>query len=560
MKNIEIPIGKRTKKYRFFEILPGMISVGAIVLLITLSFFNPLLAALFVLLLVLTMFVKAIGIAFRTIQGNIVLRKSSQVDWAQWLSELENPAKYAKLREHDLKSRKFGHRNHALNLQKLSEVAGEFPKPSEIINAVIIPFVDESYEVLRSTFDNLIESEYDLKHLIMVLTYEERAGEKSVETANRIQKEFKKHFKDFLITQHPKKLRPDEFLGKGSNITFAGKIFAKYIKEKKIDPENVIITTMDCDNRPDKKYFSYLTYEWIMTPNRQRASFQPVCLFTNNIWDAPAPMRVIATGNSFWNVISSMRPHTLRNFASHSQGMAALIGMDFWSTRTIVEDGHQYWRSYFYFDGDYEVVPLRMGIGQDAVLSDNLRKTLKAQFIQLRRWAYGASDVAYVADRLFQSKKKRTVKFWPTFGRFWRLIDGHITLAVMAPIVALGAWVPLFINSEASRNIIVHELPQTVGRIQQVAIIGILVTVILSLILLPPRPKRYRKSRGVMMVLQWFLMPVTAIVYNSAASYTSQVRLMLGLYMEKFDVTEKVVRDDSARKKANRRLERSEES
>ncbi len=91
-----------------------------------------------------------------------------------------------------------------------------------------------------------------------------------------------------------------------------------------------------------------------------------------------------------------MRPHILKNFASHSQPLAALEGMDFWSTRTIVEDGHQYWRSLFYFEGKYSVVPIRVPIYQDAVIGDTLGETLKAQFIQLRRWDYGASDVAYV--------------------------------------------------------------------------------------------------------------------------------------------------------------------
>ena len=39
--DIEIPLGKRTKKYRFFEMLPGMLSYGAIILLIILSMVNP---------------------------------------------------------------------------------------------------------------------------------------------------------------------------------------------------------------------------------------------------------------------------------------------------------------------------------------------------------------------------------------------------------------------------------------------------------------------------------------------------------------------------------------
>ena len=181
-------------------------------------------------------------------------------------------------------------------------------------------------------------------------------------------------------------------------------------KNIKYESKNVIVTTLDADNRPHKRYFDYLTYEYIVHEDRKRLSYQPVCMFTGNIWDVPAPMRVIATGNSFWNIISSMRPHTLRNFASHSQPMDALEEMDFWSTKTIVEDGHQYWRSYFYFDGNYGVIPMYIPAYQDAVLSDTYWKTLKAQFKQLRRWAYGASDVPYVAVRIFS--KNRNVPFF----------------------------------------------------------------------------------------------------------------------------------------------------
>ena len=110
--------------------------------------------------------------------------------------------------------------------------------------------------------------------------------------------------------------------------------------------------------------------------------------------------------------------------------------MNFWSTRTIVEDGHQYWRSLFYLDGKYEVIPIRAPIYQDAVLSNTLLKTLKAQWIQLRRWDYGASDVAYVADYLFS--KKRKIPFLSLFPKFFRRLDGDVTLAAVAPIIMFG--------------------------------------------------------------------------------------------------------------------------
>jgi hypothetical protein len=262
----------------------------------------------------------------------------------------------------------------------------------------------------------------------------------------------------------------------------------------------------------------------------------------NNIWDVPAPMRVIATGNSFWNVVNSLRPHMLRNFAAHSQSLAALIDMDFWSTRTIVEDGHQFWRSYFRYDGHYDVVPLYIPIYQDAVLSDTYRKTLKAQFVQLRRWAYGASDIAYVASRLF--RRDSLVPRIDGISKFFRLLESHVSWASAPVILLLGAWAPLFINSESSRSIVAHQLPNIASSLQQFAMIGIFITVFLSFKMLPPRPERYKRHRNIWMLAQWLLMPVTSIVYSSAAAFYSQTRLLFGKYLDKFDVTEKVVKKD----------------
>jgi hypothetical protein len=306
------------------------------------------------------------------------------------------------------------------------------------------------------------------------------------------------------------------------------------------------VTTLDADNRPHPGYFAYVAYEYIVNPFRKHRSFQPIALYFTNIWDAPAPMRVIATGNSFWNITVSMRPHVLRNFASHSQPMDALSEMDFWSVRTIVEDGHQYWRSYFHFDGDYAVVPIHLPIDQDAVLSDTYLKTLKAQFIQLRRWAYGASDVPYVAVQLFD--KNRHVPFVQTFFQWIRLIDSHLTWAISAFIVTFGAWVPLLLNSQASRSIVAHELPTFISTLQRIALLALFVSIFWAFKLLPPRPARYRRHRTIFMLAQWVLMPVTSIVYNALSAFVSQTRLFFGRYLEKFDVTDKAVKTDTGTK------------
>lgn len=534
--DIEIPLGKRTKKYRFFEMLPGMLSYGAIILLIILSMVNPVLASIYLLTVILVAFVKAMAISYRMISGRNNMERATRVDWSERLNDLENP-KGAYTRLIDKQSKKLLYEQHLENLRLMAAAEeGYFPKPSNIYNALIMPAYNESIEVIEPALKSVLDTTYDKKHLIIIFAYEERGGVEIATTADTLKKKYGKYFHSFHLVKHPKDL-PNEVIGKGGNITYAGKWLKKYLQQQNIAFSDVIVTTMDCDNKPHRYYFDYLTYEYITHEDRKHLSYQPICLFTNNIWDVPAPMRVVATGNSFWNIISSMRPYSLRNFASHSQPMDALVEMDFWSTRTIVEDGHQYWRSYFYFNGNYEVVPIFVPIYQDAVLSNGYTKTLRAQFVQLRRWSYGASDVAYVGNNIFN--KKRTTKFWPSVARFIRLLDGHVTQACIALIVAFGGWAPLVLNSEAARSVAAHQLPDTVSLIQQVAMVGILISIFVSFKLLPPRPERYKRSRNVLMVLQWLLMPIIAIVYSSMASYNAQTRLLIGKYLDKFDVTEK---------------------
>ena len=125
--------------------------------------------------------------------------------------------------------------------------------------------------------------------------------------------------------------------------------------------------------------------------------------------------------------------------------------------------------------------------------------------------------------------------------KFWRLLDGHVTLAAVAPIVAFGGWIPLLFHYN-TRDLLSHNLPIVVGWVQTVAALGLFVSILLSLKMLPPRPARYKKGKGIIMALQWVISPIIAIVYSSFCAFYSQTRLMLGLYMEKFDVTDKAVK------------------
>ena len=98
-KVIDIPTGKRTALYRFFEILPGLLSYGMIVLLVILSSISPIAGSVYLLLIVIMSLVKAIGVAFRTIQGYRVVQSGVKVNWRKRLEDLKDPNEsYARLK------------------------------------------------------------------------------------------------------------------------------------------------------------------------------------------------------------------------------------------------------------------------------------------------------------------------------------------------------------------------------------------------------------------------------------------------------------------------------
>ena len=114
-------------------------------------------------------------------------------------------------------------------------------------------------------------------------------------------------------------------------------------------------------------------------------------------------------------------------------------------------------------------------------------------------------------------------------------------LMSVAPIVAFGGWVPMIMNLSA-HSMLTYNIPNIVSVVETFASVGLIVSIIVSLRMLPKRPKKYHKSKNIFMVIQWILMPITSILYQSIAAFYAQTRLMLGKYMEKFDVTNKVVK------------------
>ncbi|MBQ3410069.1 hypothetical protein IJG66_01780, partial [Candidatus Saccharibacteria bacterium] len=150
--DLEIPLGKRKPLYRFFEILPGFLSYLMVILLVVLSLVNPTIAAIYLLAIITTTLVKAVAVAYRTVQGYNIVKKACRVDWHKRLADLSQPHEaFERLR--GVESEAYGFSEHVQNLKMMSvgrdltvgDVALDtergalaFPEPEQIYHAVIM--------------------------------------------------------------------------------------------------------------------------------------------------------------------------------------------------------------------------------------------------------------------------------------------------------------------------------------------------------------------------------------------------------------------------------------
>lgn len=525
---------------RMLEIMTGAISWVFLFGLLILSYFSVVWTAYILVAYVLLWLIKIIGYSSRLVRGYWYIQLTGRIGWQSRLQDLYDPDRALRRLETQISRCRQWRERAALRfyrklLSRAKEHESKILEPDAIYHVALVSIYNEDPGILEDTIRSVVNAHQDASRMFLVIAYEERGGPEIESSVHDLISRYGDNFAVAEAIKHPSDI-PGELKAKAGNITYSARWLTRYIREHDIDPEHVMVTTLDVDSRPSKNYFAELTYRYAITPNRVHTSYQPISMYFNNIWDAPALIRVIAASNSFWVLMESLRPHRLRNFSAHGQSLQTLIDTDYWNVRSVVEDGHQYWRTYFTYKGDHRVSPVFSPIYQDAVLAEGYLRTFKAQFYQLRRWVYGAVDTPYVIRQSFHEPEMR----WSTkLIHIYRQIESYFNLAVGPIVLAIGGWLPLFIHAEATDSILALQLPTIVAYIQTGALIGLLAPITSSLISLPPRPARYSRWRSVMMVLQWVFVPVALIVFGSFAALNAQTRILLGKYLGSFNVTEK---------------------
>lgn len=473
-----------------FEIIPGALAWGTIIGCIALSYFSPVYAAIFIIIFDFYWLLKTIYLSVYLRQNWRKIKRNMALDWPKQLSNFKH--------EH-------------------------------IYHLILLPFYGEGEDVIDNCLKSLISSNYDKKKFLVVLAAEEGAGEKDRHKAQKAQDKYRNVFGDVLVTVHPKDV-VGEMKGKGSNIAYSIEEARKAVIDRKLIPyENILVSAFDIDTVVFPSYFACITWHFLASDRPYRTSFQPVPLYNNNIWHAPALSRVVATSGTFWQMIQQERPEKLATFSSHSVSFKTLYEIGYWQKNMVSEDSRIFWNALLAYNGDYQVTPISYPVSMDANLAPTFWQTMKNIYKQQRRWGWGVENVPYI---LFGFVKNKNISIWKKIRVTFVQLEGFWSLSTNPLIIFMLGWMPLWLGGPAfNATILSYNLPVVTRNLMVLAMCGLVFSAIISMSFLPKRPKEKSKSLFLTMILQWVLIPITITFFGSIPGLEAQTRLMLGRYM-----------------------------
>ena len=496
--------------YRFFEMIPGLLSLGTLFGVFIFSWLFPAQVSIFIICFCFYYLFKILYFSLHQVVSYFKVKINMRKDW----------------------------------LKEIKKIKPHLGQPTsnwkDIYHVIILPTYKEGREIIEESIETLIKSNYPKEKMIVVLGAEQRAGKFFEEQAEKISQKYSNSFFKFLVSIHPDNVE-GEIGGKGSNTYFAG----QEVKEKVIDKlgipyENVLISTFDIDTKVFSQYFSCLTWYYLTEPDPINASYQPVPVYNNNIWSASVFSRVVATSNTFWQMIQQERSEKLTTYSSHTT--PAKIFYEVGYPRNVVSDDSRiFWRAYLKNDGNYRAVPIYYMVSMDAVMAKTSWNTVVNQYKQQKRWAWGCDEIPYVMFGFLHNNK---IPFSKKLSHLYTIIDGFWSWATLALLLLVLGWLPIWLGgAKFNFSVLSFNLPIFTSRIMTIAMFGMVISAILSTSLLPPTPKEmkwyirlFKKST---VLLQWVFLPVTLIIFGALPALDAQIRLMCGRYMG-FWVTEKV--------------------
>jgi cellulose synthase/poly-beta-1,6-N-acetylglucosamine synthase-like glycosyltransferase len=406
------------------------------------------------------------------------------------------------------------------------------PHPLDFHHLCVIPTYTEPYSVLEATVQAIVDSDYpkDLKIVAIITREEDKPGWRNVA---RLRAKFGSRVGRFYHIKDP--LEPGIVIGKSAAMNYGGRWLVAQLRSEGMDLRRVLLTDLDSDYRVHPRYFAWISYHHALYALRDSVIWQPIPLFHNNIWSVPSAIRVMSSSISQWQMYLHSRPHRLVAFSSYCCSLQFVEDVGYWDKDVIPEDSRFYWKAFFTFGERFAVRSCYLPLFGDSPKSRDYASTHMSQYNQIKRWAWGITDVPYVLARFLQHPE---IPLGLRLARFLNLFLNHLNWVFLPLLLLFGASIPVWVSVDFS----ITDLGQTLWLYTSMILTATLVAVISLIFLeqrmLPPKPADWPIWKRALTTLQYCSYPVVGVVLSVIPALEAHTRLLLGKYLE-YRVTEK---------------------
>jgi cellulose synthase/poly-beta-1,6-N-acetylglucosamine synthase-like glycosyltransferase len=404
--------------------------------------------------------------------------------------------------------------------------------PLDFYHLSVIPTYTEPYHVLERTVQAIVDANYpDELKLIGIITRE--TDKPGWENVARLKEKFGGRVRGFYHIKDP--LEPGIVIGKSAAMNWGGRWMVRVLTDEGFDLNRVLITDLDSDYRVHPQYFAWISWHHARQPLRDYIIWQPVPMFHNNYWQVPLAVRIMSASTSQWQMFLHSQPHRLVAFSSYTCSLEFVHRVGYWDKDVIPEDSRFYWKAFFTFGKRFSVRSVWLPIYGDSPMARDYASTHTSQYNQIKRWAWGITDVPYVLARFF---KHPEIPLMLRFRRFMNLFLNHLNWIFLPVLLMFGASIPLWASVDFSLTDIGQTVWSASNILLAIALSSFIFFLYFEIRVMPPMPE-WPLWKKLVVMAQYLAYPIVGLVMSVLPALEAHTRLLLGRYLE-YRVTEKV--------------------
>lgn len=567
------PLPKKDRKFRhiLFERLPGLAFAFILLFLIFGGLFFPTITAYVVIVLNVYFLYKSGMLTLTFLIAMLRLNQGESIDWEERLNSLTDKISATKklkkdreliqeLEYHD----DFYKNEHLSNkvsfdisnlprfLRKivfsrekqktLNFIDGELKRIEktqanmnwhELQHITIIPHVKEPEHILRETLDHLVAQDFPKEQINVVLAAEERDPE-GFPLSQKLAAEYGEIFNNVWVSNHILDTEI-ETVGKSSNMKAGGLMAFEKVKELGWDLKKTLVTSCDADSKLPEEYFAYVSYEYVTRTEPEYKYYTAAMIFYNNIWRLPFYARVKNSMSTLYNAARLVRTDKLVPFSTYTTSFWMIKEIGFWTPWVTPEDFHLFFKGLLKFGHKVAAVPIYLRIMSDAAEGQTHMDTIRNNYKQERRWAWGISDDGWILMNLIRNWNKHD---FITHYRGLHAVFDHVISPVMGVLLIIGGNIPPLLNPDFGTTVLGASLPQVSSSIITLSLGFMILLVLLDVLFKPKRPGRFTITKVIVQLLEWIAMPIASLVLAVLPGLEANTRLLFGKHLEYY-VTKK---------------------